>query len=77
MPQVHRRDIVDSAFRLSCSADIFSKKGQALGYSCGAFCTKIHVTVDALSNSLRLLSKVDQAHKEPYAAALTVTKLSS
>lgn len=46
------------------------QEAQALGYSQGGFSTKVHVSVDALGNRLRLLLTAAQAHKAPHAKAL-------
>ena len=43
---------------------------QALGQSRGGFSTKIHVTVDALGNPLRLSLTAGQCHDQPEAMAL-------
>lgn len=43
---------------------------QALGRSSGGFSTKIHATVDALGNPLRLHLTPGQAHDSPHALTL-------
>ena len=53
-----------------CDLQKRGQDAQALGYSRGGFSSKIHVTVDALGNPLRLLLSAGQAHEAPYAKAL-------
>ena len=57
-----------------CAAGALKKNGgqaeQALGRSVGGFSTKIHVTVDALGNPLRLLLTGGQGGDAPQAIAL-------
>ena len=57
-----------------CAAGALKNKGgqaqQALGKSVGGFSTKIHASVDALGNPLRLLLTAGQAGDAPQALAL-------
>jgi len=46
------------------------QEAQALGRSRGGFSTKIHITVDALGNPLRLLLTAGQRHDSPQAQRL-------
>ena len=59
-----------SRLRCWCSAQKRGQSEQALGYSRGGFSSKIHLTVDASGNPLRLLLTAGQAHEAPQAKVL-------